>query len=406
MTSEWLSVSPAQCLEIAVRIGERVSRDLRSRYLARGEIAKVSSKLFYNGLPGQLLYLLILNVVVSDMPPIVLGVGEVLDLAQQYSIRDNDTFPACFVGGYGWALSLAYMSALTGSFASWPALVALLDAMDAGVVANQKCDVMSGLAGCLLTLRVVDAVRPCGDTATKINAYLAILSKRAVREKQSCWWPSDIDSTRPLLGFAHGAAGIAAALSLTTESSHKGEVSGLAHALSGALAYERSCFDAQNFVWPDYRAGHVTAPMAASWCAGAVGIGFSRLLCLRNDDSRLALEDITRALRIALQSRPRENFCLCHGRAGTVDFVAALGTAGLLAPSQRVDVGIFLRTFIDDASHLINTWLSDVRTPLGLMTGLAGIGYAMLRITHSEEVPSILGFALPTRMPQPPHSYH
>jgi lantibiotic modifying enzyme len=33
--------------------------------------------------------------------------------------------------------------------------------------------------------------------------------------------------------------------------------------------------------------------------------------------------------------------------------------------------------------------------PLGLMTGLAGIGYELLRVSHPEQVPSVLALAPP-----------
>lgn len=84
------------------------------------------------------------------------------------------------------------------------------------------------------------------------------------------------------------------------------------------------------------------------------------------------------------------NSCLCHGTAGNADILQELATR-----MRRPDLAEFARSNLKkhiDTYHATLTWPTDAPDNgyhLGLMIGIAGIGYAYLR-QHSPSLPSLL----------------
>jgi lantibiotic modifying enzyme len=100
--------------------------------------------------------------------------------------------------------------------------------------------------------------------------------------------------------------------------------------------------------------------------------------------------DIDAGLSATLLHGFGRNHSLCHGDLGNLE-VLLQATRSLEAVSWK---GHFER----QASRILAAgstvgWRSgiplDVESP-GLMTGLAGIGFGLLRAAHPEEVPSVL----------------
>jgi lantibiotic modifying enzyme len=106
---------------------------------------------------------------------------------------------------------------------------------------------------------------------------------------------------RALAGIAHGAAGIAWALTkLWTVTG----LDKLKDAAIGGIEYERSLFSAAEGNWLDLRrdaAEHATnggkSKFMASWCHGAPGIGMARIATLQNLPLTGTQEEIEVALR-------------------------------------------------------------------------------------------------------------
>ena len=99
-----------------------------------------------------------------------------------------------------------------------------------------------------------------------------------------------------------------------------------------------------------------------AWCHGAAGIGLSR--------------HEPRAVQAVRCSPPRANHALCHGELGNLE-VLPIGEA-------RVRAAAIVR-----APEWICATPFGVESP-GLMTGLAGIGYGLLRLAMPERVASVL----------------
>jgi lantibiotic modifying enzyme len=88
---------------------------------------------------------------------------------------------------------------------------------------------------------------------------------------------------------------------------------------------------------------------------------------------------------------------LCHGDLGNVDFLL-LASARLADPRWPAETGRLAGAILGSIER--NGWLCGVplavETP-GLMTGLAGIGYGLLRLAVPTRVPSVLVLEGPVR---------
>jgi len=170
-------------------------------------------------------------------------------------------------------------------------------------------------------------------------------------------------------------------------------------ALAG-IEYERSKFSASLGNWLDLRGpasgqGPDKQASVTAWCHGAPGIGLARLLSLPWLDGAQTRAEIDRAIQATLAGGFGGNHCLCHGDLGNLELLIEaglrFGDSGFLGQVERV-AAMVLHSIERDA------WLCgnpvEIESP-GLMTGLAGIGYGLLRIAAPDRVPSVLALDLP-----------
>jgi lantibiotic modifying enzyme len=146
-----------------------------------------------------------------------------------------------------------------------------------------------------------------------------------------------------------------------------------------------------------------------AWCHGATGIGFSRLGLLalgnhragagaggaRNAGAGRLADDIGIAVAATLADGFGRDHSLCHGDLGSLDFLLSaarrLGDREILERTYRLAAGVL-------SSIAAGGWRFGVASgaePPGLMVGLAGIGYGLLRLALPEQVPSVLLLELP-----------
>lgn len=87
-----------------------------------------------------------------------------------------------------------------------------------------------------------------------------------------------------------------------------------------------------------------------------------------------------------------DNHCLCHGNLGNSElFLTAGGSRKASAIVQQV-----LTDY--QARRQWRCGLPGGGTTPGLMCGLAGIGYGLLRHAYPDKLPSILNLELPRRL--------
>lgn len=270
---------------------------------------------------------------------------------------------------------------------------------------NNELDVCTGSAGTIqVLLNVAARFEPERESlVAAARAHGERLIKQAVKTDAGWSWDTMPGNSRePLLGYAHGTAGIACAL--LELSAATGDEQFKAAALE-AFRYERAHFDATQRNWPDLRksdqTGIVPDPptFMVAWCHGAPGIALSRLRAyqLMEFDETLGTE-----LQVALQTTVdfftnslaygHGNYCLCHGAGGNAEvlLIAAdvLGRPELRQSAETVGRNGSVLYHMTDSPWPCGVSVG-VETP-NLMLGLAGIGHFYLRLYDSVGVPSVL----------------
>lgn len=347
----------------------------------------------YSGLPGVALFLAQLGAITGEQ-----RYTELAQAALSTLRRLLDRSEVTLIGGFnGWG-GVVYMLAQLGALWSQPELLCeaerLAESLPVLIANDTHFDIVSGAAGCILSLlslyhcaparRTLDLAIQCGDH----------LLATAQPQDQGVGWPVPTLASEAMLGLAHGAAGIALALGRLATAS--GEERFRAAALA-ALAYERSRFVPEYGNWPDLRATKPDQPplFPNFWCHGAPGIGLARLGLLRHlEDSHLH-DEIAIALQTTRERGFGLNHSLCHGDLGNLELLLQAGVLLNDPPWQAETwrVASMVVASIDGHGWLSGLPLS-VESP-GLMTGLAGIGYGLLRLAVPEQVPSVLLLAPP-----------
>jgi lantibiotic modifying enzyme len=204
---------------------------------------------------------------------------------------------------------------------------------------------------------------------------------------------------RNLTGLSHGVAGIGLALVELTAATGERR---FAKAATRGFDYEQSLFDRAAHNWPDLRELVPGRPPSATsfatfWCHGGPGIALSRLTALeRLGGSRWRSEaeaglELTRANVERALKHGGANFSLCHGLAGNAEILA--DGARVLGHGWERWTTIAAETGVAGAErHGPNgPWPGGAGSheAVGLMLGIAGIGYFYLRAAGAA-VPSVL----------------
>ncbi|GGN81185.1 hypothetical protein GCM10011579_067440 [Streptomyces albiflavescens] len=158
------------------------------------------------------------------------------------------------------------------------------------------------------------------------------------------------------------------------------------------MEYERSHYRPVEANWTDLRVETQLKQgerAMTAWCHGATGIGLARLCSLQLLDDPAMKEEVEAALRTTLSKGFGGNHCLCHGDLGNLELLIQAADTKMWewvsADLQRITTSILGDIHLGWACGM----LPDIDLP-GLMTGLAGIGYQLLRIAAPRTVPSVL----------------
>jgi len=220
---------------------------------------------------------------------------------------------------------------------------------------------VAGSAGCLAAMTSVQAELGLEPAAALARACADRLCALVADTDGHCGFNGDRAG-----GFAAGPAGIGWSLVRFAETRAEPR-----YLVAGQLAARRAVETSS----PDDSLG---------WCSGAAG----RLLaktCLPAAAERLDEEARMLAGRPVL-----EDLSLCHGEAGVADVLSVLSAATRSRTAyraQRHRAGLLL--------DVVNRYTSVCGTPggvstPGLLSGLAGVGYGLLRLGFADQIPSAL----------------
>jgi type 2 lantibiotic biosynthesis protein LanM len=355
----------------------------------------------YDGLPGVVLFLTYLGAITKEERYTVLAQAALTTLRGKMERSFLKS-----IGGFNGRGGLIYTLAHLGVVWNEPALLAeaqaVVDLLPAMIDLDEHFDIISGAAGCIGSLLSLYRCNPSDRTlAVAIKCGEHLLAKAQPMEHGIAWMPK-FGGTKPLTGFSHGAAGIAWALLELAAAT--GEERFRKAALD-AIAYERSLFRPEVSNWPDLRdfANTLQADnnnqhtCMTAWCHGAPGIGLARLRCLQHLDDTEIRSEIKAALKTTLAHGFGGNHSLCHGDLGNLELVLQASEI-LDEPQWRHQLNRLASIILESINQ--HGWLCGIPLAVespGLMTGLAGIGYGLLRLAEPKLVPSVLVLEPPKR---------
>jgi type 2 lantibiotic biosynthesis protein LanM len=260
----------------------------------------------------------------------------------------------------------------------------LADQIPAASAMDDVHDLLSGSAGAITPLLAL--ADKTGDISyLRIASQLGdLLHERAKYQNGQAYWPCN-DSPEGMGGFAHGVTGIGWALTRLARVTGNVRHEQLAQK---AFAFEEALFDEQEQNWRDLRklGGPTTI---AAWCHGAVGIGLAHL----NLDSTLTHASTRKFLRRAAGATWRmgtgSNHCACHGDLGAWELLDHAIAAGE-APEELSSSSLLamILTSLEQHGPLCGMG-GNIFTP-GLLPGLGGVAYQLLRAHPEHDLPSIL----------------
>lgn len=272
---------------------------------------------------------------------------------------------------------------------------AIVDLLPDLIARDRQFDVMNGAAGCLLVLlnlyqqtaspRLLEVALHCGQHLLAFAQPMPVGRGWKLAQQPV-----------PLTGFAHGAAGIA--LSLLKLAALSGETAFHACALE-AFAYERSLFSPAQGNWPDLRAQAGEHSFMVAWCHGAAGIALSRIAALPYTQDPLCHAEISTALGTisAASQQASTDPTLCHGLAGLLETRLTAEQNGVLVDDAAGQIKCLANRLLalleTQPEQSRRSWWSESPS---FMTGLAGLGYTLLRLNAPAHLPSVLTLAGPT----------
>jgi type 2 lantibiotic biosynthesis protein LanM len=357
----------------------------------------------YSGLPGVALFLAYLGAITRERRYISLAQATLTTIHKQ--VEHSRPFIKSIGGFHGWGgliYTLTHLGLLWDRFALLTEAETIVGYLPSLVGQDELLDIIAGAAGCIGSLISLYHCSPSDCTLKAAIQCGDRLIARAQLMEYGIGWEIQAAGTKPLAGFSHGAAGIAWALlelaALTGEERFR-------TAALAAIAYERSLFSSEAGNWLDLRELETSRQAEGSrqnrfmtaWCHGAPGIGLARLCSLRHLDDAAIRAEIETALQTTLAQGFGGNHSLCHGDLGNLELLLQASQV-LEEPQWRAQVDCIAAIILESISR--DGWLCG--TPLGvespgLMTGLAGIGYGLLRLAEPTRVPSVLMLEPPRR---------
>ncbi|WP_317949334.1 type 2 lanthipeptide synthetase LanM family protein, partial [Rossellomorea marisflavi] len=257
------------------------------------------------------------------------------------------------------------------------------------IESNNKFEVISGAAGALLVLLSMyentenrSERESLMEKATLVTNHII---KKAVHYKNFVLWGS-IEQNEGYTGYAHGTSGIASALARYNKYKRDPEIESV---IKGALEYESSLFSSENGNW---KTNLNRKSRAVAWCHGASGILLSRSILLKYgyQFEEHVIRDMNHALQTTIEKGFGLSYILCHGDSGNLSTLYQIADV-----TNNQDLRNKCDDFVENLyENFVKTkWKNNAFRSVniyGLMIGLSGLGYFLLKYGYEENMQDIL----------------
>ncbi|GFN31657.1 type 2 lanthipeptide synthetase LanM family protein [Paenibacillus xylaniclasticus] len=304
-----------------------------------------------------------------------------IELVLEQFIKPDNIAIGAFLGLGGMAYSFYQLGRILDDSDRRSTGVRLLRELPRLVKGDRMYDLIGGSAGALTVLaRIMDYEQDA--ELSRIGDLLVghLIAGAKQQPIGIAWCPGDEE--KPYIGFSHGNAGIVHALCcFMPYSEQKDEIIRI---IEAAVAYENTKFDANVGNW---YSDHLNLHSLA-WCHGAPGILLSRLEAARRCPQLEEVKaDVNAAVKATLEAGIGDNYSFCHGAMGNGDILMQAASAGDV--QLQAQAAAYEHKLLDKLFAPSGVIKADVNA-VGVMNGLASIGYGLLRIHDRERVPSLL----------------
>ncbi|MFS8212515.1 type 2 lanthipeptide synthetase LanM family protein [Paenibacillus polymyxa] len=263
------------------------------------------------------------------------------------------------------------------------------------IIGDKGFDICFGNAGAILALlNLYKLTKDKRYLEEASKAGYVLLENQQQGDRGVSWVGKG--SVNPLAGFSHGISGIAFALGKLGYETNNEDFS--ESALSG-LQFENSLYDQEHHNWKDERVffGEKSSDQKVymtAWCHGAAGIllGRSKMYPYFSSEQKQGiLQDMKLAVNTTVASGLNQNECLCHGNLGNTEILQEynkLFPDNKLQDLIRASRSWVVRKICNGESNSSREYLFGHEIP-GFMTGLAGMGYSLLR-DLDDSLPCVL----------------
>jgi len=293
---------------------------------------------------------------------------------------------------------LAWISRLLGDGRCLETATRLARKIRHNIESNGTFDIVDGSAGAILGL--LAAYEATGDQEilqTAIACGDHLVTNR-IAAQDGAGWPAPHGQL--LVGFAHGAAGIAYAL---WRLSQKTGIDRFRDAAADGYRFVRAAFVPAQRNWPivahsSSEAGLSKTGMIA-WCHGAPGIALACAAALDLFPDARMVAQVTAALETTAGGRPNQADHLCCGNFGRVEALLTVGLAfnrpDAIGAAHDLTSRIAARARQNGHFRPSSSGFEYRVFDPGFFRGLSGIGYQLLRLAAPSVLPSVLSFEPP-----------
>lgn len=260
-------------------------------------------------------------------------------------------------------------------------LETLLDIIEIKFMGDKRFDYFSGASGLILILIELSKFRFSNRLRLiilKLGEYL-IASSTTVRSGMISW---EKESFNMWGGFAHGNSAIAYALFKLWDFFKDDK---FYDAGEKALKYDQALFTPSKQYWK--KTLTVTGDIHHSWGNGSAGIGLSRLLISKyysNDIMHKELDFAIKIIQREIKEQTYTDHSIASGLMGLLEIISLL--------QEDFPIDEYIKPLIQDlnlSSIRCGGWIGNP-TITGLYYGYAGIGYNLIKLQYSNNLPSLL----------------
>lgn len=259
---------------------------------------------------------------------------------------------------------------------------------------NRNPDLYAGIAGLLRATVWFQSVLPSRSLAERIVELADEIEQSAFQTPDGTFWEVPIGPygirTAPLIGYAHGAAGIADALLDAYDlSGNHAHLECSKEAARWIRSHAIDCLEGAGLTWPSEPGG---SPVPAYWCHGAGGIARYMLRLGRYapgylETAKRAAVTVSRASRWFTPTQ-------CHGLAGSLETLLDFAASDPNGPWDEAANGfarLLIGWLIERGDSVVTTSESPDTICPDLLVGYGGVAVALARFKTRE--PGLLSHA-------------